>query len=65
MNTAQILALFAAATELIEAIIPALRDALAGGVVSAERQLAIRAKVDLLREKLEAGDLGDHWKIDS
>lgn len=64
MNTVQILALFAAATELIETLIPALRDALSGGQVSAERQLAIRAKVDSLREKLDSGDLGDHWKVE-
>jgi hypothetical protein len=62
MTPAQILMLASAATELLSMLIPAMQTLLAGGTVSAEKQLALESRVDRLRGALN--DLPRHWKVD-
>ena len=60
MTPPQIILLVGAVTELLQALLPALRDVTTGQPISAERQLAVRQKLDAVRGML--ADLPDHWK---
>ena len=53
-----------AALALVDALMPALKDAFQRGEISAEQQAATRAKYESLRDKLDGQFAGDHWKIE-
>lgn len=64
MTPLQIIQLVELVSGLLQTLLPVVAEAVKGGTISAESQLAVRQKLDALRAKLDSGDLGDHWKID-
>jgi hypothetical protein len=64
MNPSTVIALLAAAGELIQVLTPILSKIIAGGTVTIDDQTRVSAAVNALRKKLDDEDLGDHWKIE-
>lgn len=63
MEPMTILMLASAALKLAKEAIPAIRDAINGGELSAEDEANVRAEYESLRQQLGGEYSGSHWQL--
>lgn len=61
MTATAILELFNLASLLVEKILPIMTKALEGGEIPVAQQQELKGKIEALKAKLTAGELGSHW----
>ena len=62
MDPITIMAAASAGIELVERLVPLIRDFANKGDITAEQQVALMARIDSLRVRAAGEFQGDHWK---